>query len=131
MIDFAGDHPFIAFLLVLILLGGAMSGLILLGIRIGKKHKEEDEKDYNLGIIDGALFGLFGLLLAFSFQGAVQRFVERRKLVEEEAKALGTAYQLLDVLPDPARSDLRGLFRTYVDHQIQAYRNARHRALLK
>lgn len=37
------------------------------------------------------MFGLLGLLLAFTFSGAMQRFDERRQLISEEAAALATA----------------------------------------
>ena len=51
------------------------------------------------GAAEGAVFGLLGLILAFSFSGAATRFEQRRHLITEEANAIGTAYLRLDLLP--------------------------------
>jgi hypothetical protein len=76
--------------------------------------------------VEGAVFGLFGLLLAFSFKGSVDRFQDRRKLIEEEVKAIRTAYSRMDLLPEPARSETKRLFRSYVDAQLAVYREGAH-----
>ena len=55
-----------------------------------------------VGVIDGAVFALPGLLLAFTFSGAAARFDTRRHLIVEEANAIGTAYLRLDLLPPDA-----------------------------
>ncbi len=44
------------------------------------------------GAIEGAIFALFGLLLAFTFSGAASRFEHRRDLVVPGVNAIGTAY---------------------------------------
>jgi hypothetical protein len=67
------------------------------------------------------VFGLLGLLLAFSFSGAASRFEARRHLVAEEANAIGTAYLRIDVLPSDAQPELRQLFRRYLNARVQAY----------
>jgi hypothetical protein len=72
--------------------------------------------------VDGAVFALLGLLLAFTFSGAASRFDERRKLVVEEANAIGTAYLRIDLLPTAAQADLRASFRRYVDARLAVYR---------
>src|SRR5437763_1837794 len=38
----------------------------------------------NFGIIEGAIFALFGLVIALTFSGAVSRFNENRMLIAEE-----------------------------------------------
>jgi hypothetical protein len=45
-----------------------------------------------LTTVEGAVFALIGLLLAFTISGALQRFDERRQLVIQEANAVSTAY---------------------------------------
>ena len=55
------------------------------------------------GVIEGAVFGLLSLLLAFTFSGAVTRFDTRRHLVSEEAIRIGTAFDRIELLP-PMRS---------------------------
>ena len=68
------------------------------GRRIRARHLAAGEPG-GLGAIEGALFGLLGLLLAFTFSGAAGRFDTRRQQIVEEANAIGTAYLRLDVLP--------------------------------
>jgi hypothetical protein len=74
------------------------------------------------GGVEGAVFALLGLLIAFTFSGAASRFDERRKLIVEEANAIGTAYLRLDLLPPAAQPDLRERFRRYLDTRLAAYR---------
>ncbi len=73
-------------------------------------------------IVEGAVFALLGLLLAFSFSGAASRFDDRRKLVVEEANAIGTAYLRLDALAAAPRDELRSTFREYLDTRLRVYR---------
>jgi hypothetical protein len=75
-----------------------------------------------LSSLEGAVYGLLGLLIAFSFSGAASRFEARRDLIVEEANAIGTAYLRLDLLPDEARDSLREKFRRYLDTRLAAYR---------
>jgi hypothetical protein len=131
MMDFAADHPVMTFMLLLVLMAAGMAGILHLGIWLGKqyfgKESKEKPKETSFGIVEGAVFGLFGLLLAFTFKGAVDRFQDRRKLIEEEVKAVGTAYSRMDLLPEPARSETKRLSRSYVDAQLAAYREGAHR----
>src|SRR6476661_7253879 len=47
-----------------------------------RRHAEEGESAAKgLGAIEGAVFALLGLILAFTFSGALTRFDERRHLV--------------------------------------------------
>ncbi|MGY3117298.1 hypothetical protein ACVWXQ_001233 [Bradyrhizobium sp. S3.14.4] len=48
-----------------------------------------------LGTVEGAIFGIMGLLLAFTISGALQRFDDRRQLVLQEAAAAATAFDRL------------------------------------
>jgi hypothetical protein len=75
-----------------------------------------------LGAVEGAVFGLVGLLLAFTFSGAASRFDTRRQLIVEEANAIGTAYLRLDLLPIAAQPAIRQNFRKYLDTRLAVYR---------
>jgi len=55
------------------------------------------------GTIEGAVFALLGLLIAFTFSGAAARFEDRRALIIEETNDIGTAYLRLDLLPASAQ----------------------------
>jgi hypothetical protein len=72
--------------------------------------------------IDAAVFALFGLLIAFSFSGALDRFDNRRTLIVAEATAIETAYLRLDLLPASAQPELRALFREYTESRLAYYR---------
>lgn len=74
------------------------------------------------GLLDGAVYALLGLLIAFTFSGAASRFDYRRELVVEEANAIGTAYLRLDLLPVDAQPALRALFRQYLDARLDMTR---------
>jgi hypothetical protein len=68
--------------------------------------------------IDGALFGLLGLPLAFTFSGAASRFDARRDLMVAEANAVGTAKLRLDIAPESAQPALRSAFARYVESRV-------------
>lgn len=94
-----------------------------LGRRVGQRRLKNDTElvREGLGIVEAAFFGLFSLLLAFSFSGAAGRFDERRAQIVEEANYIGTAYLRLDLLAPEAQPVLRGLFRQYVESRITTY----------
>jgi hypothetical protein len=110
-----------------ILFAGAMLlGMVLLldlGWRLGRRHRGRDEENSRagLGAVEGAVFALMGLLIAFTFSGAASRFDQRRQLIVEESNAVGTAWLRLDLLSASARTELQRLFRQYLDHRLEAY----------
>jgi hypothetical protein len=79
-------------------------------------------------VVDAGVFGLLGLLIAFTFSGAASRFDARRHLVIEEGNDIGTAYLRLDLLPADAKSALQEKFRQYLDARLETYRNVTDRA---
>ena len=91
--------------------------LIELGRRFRIKHKAPQEST----AIESAIFALFGLLLAFTFSGAVERYDRHRELLVEETNAIGTAYLRLDLLPPAAQPALRQLFRDYTDSRLHLF----------
>src|SRR6476620_4829390 len=99
--------------------------MVELGRRLGCRHrmKEPDGSVAGLGAIEGAVFGLMGLLIAFTFSGAASRFEARRALILQETNAIGTAYLRLDLLPASAQPKLREDFRRYLDARIAAFRS--------
>lgn len=68
--------------------------------------------------ISGALFGLLALLLGFTFSMALSRFEQRKQLVLQEANAIGTTYLRAGLLPEPDRSAVASLLRSYVDVRL-------------
>src|SRR5438270_6847164 len=96
----------------------AMLILIELGRRFRIRHKAPQEST----AIENAIFALFGLLLAFTFSGAVERYDRHRELIVEETNAIDVAYLRLDLLPPAAQPALRQLFRDYTDSRLGLYR---------
>ncbi len=106
--------------LALVYAVGLFVGMLVLfeaGRRIGKRNlmRDPDGLAKGVGAAEGAVFGLLGLIIAFTFAGAGGRFEERRDLVTHEVNAIGTAYLRLDLLGAEAQPALRKLFRTYTE----------------
>ena len=76
----------------------------------------------NISSLEAAVFALLGLLIAFTFSGALSRFDVRRNQAVDEANAIGTAYLRIDLLSAHAQALLRETFRKYVDARIETYR---------
>jgi hypothetical protein len=91
--------------------------LIELGRRFRIKHKAPQEST----AIESAIFALFGLLLAFTFSGAVERYDRHRELIVEETNAIDVAYLRLDLLAPAAQPALRQLFRDYTNSRLHLY----------
>jgi hypothetical protein len=113
--------------MVFVLTVGLFLGMLLLmeiGRRAGLRRIKEDAGSgaQGIGAIDGAVFAVLGLLVAFTFSGATARFDTRRALIVEETNDIGTAYLRIDLLPAEAQPALRESFRQYLDARIEAYR---------
>jgi hypothetical protein len=111
---------------ILAIVGALFLGIIFLlelgrRIRLARMEREGDAGK-GVGAVEGAVYGLLGLLLAFTFSGAAARYDSRRLLIVEEANAIGTAYLRLELLPAEARTSLKEKFRQYVDSRLEIYR---------
>jgi hypothetical protein len=105
---------------------GLFLGMLLL-FEVGRRLRTKElrahhENEPGLGEIEAAIFGLFGLLVAFTFSSAMQRFDAHRSLIAEETNTIGTAYLRLDLLPTDVQPVLRGLFRSYLEARLGVYR---------
>lgn len=107
---------------------GLFAGMLLLlevGRWLGRRRRARDPEGAStgLGTIEGAIFALLGLLIAFTFSGAASRLDTRRQLIVRETNAIGTAYLRLDLLPAGAQPRMRELLRRYVDARVEVYRS--------
>ncbi|WP_256675841.1 DUF4239 domain-containing protein [Pseudomonas sp. R5(2019)] len=96
-----------------------------LGRWLGKRQLAIDPEGARTGIgaIEGAVFGLLALLIAFTFSGAASRLDARRDLIVQETNAIGTAWLRLDLLPASEQPAIRQSFREYVDARLAYYRD--------
>ena len=95
------------------------------GRRIGKRYYSMEESDHHRGnriLVESAIYGLLGLLIAFTVSGAASRFDARRTLTVQEANTIGTAYLRLDLLPAAAQPELRRKFRRYAEARLAVFR---------
>lgn len=97
-------------------------GAIRVGQNIRKRHGDGAKEKLGSSAIEGTVFALLGLLIAFSFSGAAQRMSDRRSLLIEEVNAIGTAWLRIDLLSAGEQPALRDQFRRYVDERINYYR---------
>ena len=110
-----GERAIYFTLIILLLSLGLFAGMLVLYVaghllRLRHLAAGSEREVSGAGIVEGAVFALLGLLLAFAFSGANSRFDDRRKLIVEEANAIGTAYLRLDVLAPAARDELAQAF---------------------
>lgn len=117
-------------LLVAVSLFAGMLASIDIGYRIGERRKAEDLQQNSIeviGTVDAAVFGLLGLLLAFTFGGASERLVVRRTQIVQEVNAIGSAYLRIDMLDPSVQPEIKRLFREYLDKRIEVFDKFRDR----
>ncbi len=97
---------------------------LALGRRLGQRsmRKHGTARAPSVGSLETAVFALLGLLIAFTFSGALQRFDTRRAQAVDEANAIGTTWLRLDLLPASAQPKVRETFKAYADARIATYR---------
>jgi hypothetical protein len=112
---------------VLLIALGQLAGMVALlevGRRIGVRRKQKDPEGVREGVgaVEGAIFALLGLLIAFTFSGAATRFDARRHLIVEETNAIGTAYLRVDIVAPDLQPAMRDSFRRYLEARLAVHR---------
>lgn len=105
----------LALILVVVVVGATAGGLVL-GRLI--RHRSEHLRE-PFGVLQAALLGLVGLVLAFGLALAVGRYETRRDAVVDEANAIGTTYLRAQTLKEPMRTESLALLRRYIDTSIR------------
>jgi hypothetical protein len=104
---------------------GVLAGIFVFleaGYRLACRNRSQSAATYEgIGALEAAVFGLLGLLLAFSFSGATSRLDARRQLIVEEANAIGTAYLRVDLFDAADQPELRRMFREYLEARLRVY----------
>jgi hypothetical protein len=104
--------------LALILFAVVVGGTAL-GVGIGRylrRHSEVLREPF--GVLQAALLGLVGLILAFGLSLAVGRYEDRRAAVVNEANTIGTTYLRAELLAEPMRGRSLELLKQYTDTSI-------------
>ena len=89
---------------------------MFLGHRV--RHLSDSLKE-PFGVVQAALLGLVGLLLAFGLSLALSRYEDRRANVVHEANAIGTTYLRAQTLAEPVRSRSLDLLVGYTRSAIR------------
>jgi hypothetical protein len=69
-------------------------------------------------ILESAILGVLGLLMGFTMSMAVARYDLRRRLVIDEANAIGTTFLRSKLMPASESAEFAGLLRQYVDVRV-------------
>jgi len=103
-----------------VLLIAVLAGSVAIGVLVGRAMRDRPgTRHETAGVVQGALLGLVGLLLAFGLSMAVGRYESRRALVVQEANDIGTTYLRAQLLAEPERSRSTELLEDYTDAAIE------------
>ncbi|KAB7708537.1 hypothetical protein GBN32_13605 [Plesiomonas shigelloides] len=104
---------------------GLLLALMLLasviGFTVGRLRHSEDDTNGATVQIESALFGLLGLLLAFTFAAAASRNETRKELMVDASNAIGTVYLRTFLYEPQTGSTLRVHLKDYLDQRIAYY----------
>ena len=94
------------------------------GFRFGTsaRRRNPDAAESHSGSVQGAVLGLLGLLLGFSFAMAVGRYETRRSLAVDEANSIGTTWLRADFLAGQREIEVKNLLRDYTGLRLKATR---------
>jgi hypothetical protein len=106
----------LAITLFVILLGGMFVGFLL-----GKNAARHGEPESGAAdsAVKGAVAGLTGLLLAFSFSFAAGRYDQRATLTVREANSIRDAWLRVDLIEEPTRGRIQQLLRDYLEARLK------------
>jgi hypothetical protein len=105
---------------VALLVFAVVGGACVLGAALGRYlRRHTDVLREPIGVLQAALLGLVGLILAFGLSLAVGRYEARRAAVVAEANAIGTTYLRAQLIAEPGRSESLDLLRRYTDLSLR------------
>jgi hypothetical protein len=109
---------------VALLAFGGTTTAALVGARIGRNFHPQltESARTQLFGIEASVVGLLALLLGFSFAMGAERYELRRKLVLDEANAIGTSWLRTATVADEAGAEIRQLLSQYVDSRLAIVR---------
>lgn len=102
-------------LLIFLVLAAATAVGLLAGRAL--RGRSEDLRE-PFSVMQAAILGFMGLVLAFGISLAIGRYEERRSDVVDEANAIGTSYLRAQMIVEPQRSQSLDLLRKFTDISI-------------
>ncbi len=114
-----------AYILCLFLFLGCI-GMVGLGKFVHRKFFSMDAQESRGGVnsLLGALFGLWGFMLAFTFSQSSTRFDNVRNIMVDEANMIRNTMLRVQTFPDSIQSGLRPDMQQYLEAQINYYKYA-------
>jgi hypothetical protein len=113
------DHPVALFFVACVVL--LLAQEIGFRLRSVTKHDDGEEGRKQIEETRNQVAILLSLLLGFAMSMALGRFDERKKLVVDEANAIGTVYLRTSMQVEPVRSHAPALLREYVDARLAVF----------
>lgn len=109
------SSPVLIVLLLLVIMGSSLAGLL-----VGRSRREHHQGlKESSGVLQGALLGFMGLVLAFGLSLALGRYQDRRAAVVDDANTIGTTYLRAQTLSEPMRSRSLPLLVRYTDAELR------------
>jgi hypothetical protein len=108
---------------LVIILAAVILVATAVGLMVGRamRHRSEELRE-PFSVMQGALLGFMGLVLAFGLSLAVGRYESRRDAVVDEGNAIGTAYLRAQTIAEPERSGSLALLKQFTDESIDISR---------
>jgi hypothetical protein len=109
------SSPALILVLLVIIVGSSLAGLF-----VGRSRREHHHGlRESSGVLQGALLGFMGLVLAFGLSLALGRYEDRRAAVVDDANTIGTTYLRAQTLSEPVRSRSLPLLVAYTDAELR------------
>jgi hypothetical protein len=109
-----------AFLVAIVMLSNCVG--IFFGRR-SKRRSEPADEEGPFGAVVSATLGLLAFILAFTFGLTASRFDSRKQLLLDEVTSIETTALRAELIPEPHRSEVQEIIRTYIELRIDIPRN--------
>ena len=100
--------------------------MVMFGRFIRNKFLYKDQQESKGGVISllGALFGLWGFILAFTFGNSASRFDNVRAIMVDESNTIRNAIFRAKTFPDSIENSLNADLKVYLQARIDYYKYA-------
>ncbi|HEY4228881.1 MAG TPA: hypothetical protein VGO79_01850 [Thermoanaerobaculia bacterium] len=106
-----------------LLAGALIAGLMLggwsVGWRWGRRNRARGGEEASESRLGDASLAILGLLLAFTFSMALNKYDRRRDALVTDSNAIGDFYTCAGLLPEPNRGKLQAIVRDYTRLRLE------------